>query len=69
MNRNLGFLDRVVRIVLGLFFLSMLFWVGGAVKYAGLIGLVLIATASVSFCPLYAVLGISTREKRPVEKR
>lgn len=63
MIRNLGSLDKAVRIILGLFFLSMLFWVGGPVKYAGLIGLVLIATALIGFCPLYAVLGLSTREK------
>ncbi|HEX2869033.1 MAG TPA: DUF2892 domain-containing protein [Ignavibacteriales bacterium] len=68
MNRNLGSLDRVVRIVLGLFFLSMLFWVAGPARYVGLIGLLLIATSLVSFCPLYAVLGISTREKRPLAK-
>lgn len=59
---NIGGLDRVLRIVVGLaliawFFLdqSTGFW-----HWAKLIGIVPLATGLMSSCPLYSVLGLST---------
>lgn len=60
MNTNVGAFDRVVRVVLGLALLSAVFLLDGSARWLGLIGLVPIVTAAVSFCPLYTVLGIST---------
>lgn len=62
MSLNVGAVDRVIRIVLGLALLSLVF-VGPKTMW-GLIGIVLLATAWVSFCPLYALFGWSTRPKQ-----
>lgn len=67
MRFNVGTPDRIARIVVGavlvlLPYLSGLavfanpFWLGASVA----VGAVLIVTALVRFCPLYAILGLST---------
>jgi hypothetical protein len=58
MKANVGNLDRVARIVLGLGLLSMT--VMGPQTWFGLLGLIPLATATMGFCPLYTVFGIST---------
>lgn len=63
MVRNESNLDRILRAVVGAAILIA--WIAGALSGAwavilGLIGLVLVATAIVGFCPLYRLLGIST---------
>ena len=60
MVANIGSIDRVLRIVLGIGLLSMLVFVDGPSKFWGLIGIVPLATAAMRFCPLYAVLGVRT---------
>ena len=59
MKRNVGKVDRIIRIVLGLAILSQT--VFGLTSLWGLIGLVLIITAFIGHCPAYTVLGINTR--------
>jgi len=61
MSRNVGAVDRVIRVLLGLALLSLMF-VGPKTLW-GLVGLILLATASVSFCPLYSIFGWSTTPK------
>jgi len=58
MTKNIGPIDRVIRIVLGLGLLSLLVLLDGSNKWFGLIGLVPLATAFMSWCPLYSVVGI-----------
>lgn len=58
MTRNIGSVDRVVRVLLGLGLLSMVF-VGPKTMW-GLIGILPLATAWMSFCPLYRLFGLST---------
>ena len=60
MVANVGATDRIVRIVLGVVLLSGYFWLSSGARWLALVGLVLIVTASISFCPLYKVLGINT---------
>ncbi len=60
MNANVGTADRAIRVVLGLALLSAIFVLDGRERWFGLIGLVPLLTAAVSFCPLYTVLGIRT---------
>ncbi|MEI7811554.1 MAG: DUF2892 domain-containing protein [Ignavibacteria bacterium] len=67
MKKNVGKLDSYIRIATGLVLLSMLFWIEGNVRYTGLIGIVLIATAFIRYCPLYTVLGIRTITKKETE--
>ncbi|MCB2058860.1 MAG: DUF2892 domain-containing protein [Novosphingobium sp.] len=57
-NRNLGSIDRVVRIVAGLGLLSLVF-VGPQTPW-GLIGLLPLLTGIIGFCPAYCPLGLST---------
>lgn len=60
MKINVGSVDRVVRVVLGLALLSLLFILDGDVRYIGLIGIIPLATAAMRSCPLYSMLGMST---------
>lgn len=64
---NVGGIDRGVRAVLGLLFLASTLLVSGVWTYVlPLIGVVLLGTASMRFCPAYRLLGISTC---PINKR
>lgn len=58
MTRNIGTVDRIVRLVAGLAILSLVF-VGPRTLW-GLFGLVPLLTAVAGWCPPYAMLGIST---------
>ncbi|UCG78603.1 MAG: DUF2892 domain-containing protein [Nitrospirota bacterium] len=58
MKKNIGKIERVIRIVGGLAIMSLAFW-GPATPWAYL-GVVPLATGLVGWCPPYAALGIST---------
>ena len=60
MTRNVGNVDRIARVVIGLALLSMLFLVEGDMRWFGLLGLVAIGTAGIGWCPAYRLLGIRT---------
>ena len=62
MKKNIGKTDKIIRIILGIAILSQT--VVGFGSLWGLIGLVLIITAVVDFCPAYTLLGINTRNIR-----
>jgi hypothetical protein len=57
MKVNIGNVDRVIRVVVGLVIIAV-----GAYyqSWWGLIGLLPILTASIRFCPVYVPFGIST---------
>lgn len=55
---NVGTVDRVIRLVLGLVLLALVF-VGPKTLW-GLLGLIPIATAVISWCPAYSLLGLRT---------
>lgn len=63
MKVNMGTIDRVARALIGLALIAaaLMHWIG----VWGWIGVVPLATAAVSFCPLYAALGISSRPATP----
>lgn len=63
MKRNIGNVDRTIRIIVGLGLLSLVFILEGNARWWGLIGLVPIATAAMGYCPPYAWMGISTCAK------
>ena len=56
--KNVGSIDRILRIVVGLGLLSLVF-VGPQTPW-GWIGVVPLLTAGIGFCPLYTLLGIRT---------
>lgn len=55
---NVGSIDRALRILIGLFVISLAFW--GPRTVWGWVGVIPLATALVGWCPLYSVLGIRT---------
>ena len=60
MQKNVGSLDKIVRIVAGLGLLSLLFVLDAPMKYLGFIGIVPLFTVLMGWCPLYTLLGINT---------
>lgn len=60
MNKNVGTIDRVVRVVLAAGLFSLFFVLEGNLRFLALIGLVPLLTGAVSFCPLYRLVGMST---------
>ena len=57
---NVGTVDRVIRVVLGLALIAMVF-VGPKTPF-GWIGVVLLLTAGAGFCPIYRIFGWRTCE-------
>ena len=60
MTANVGTVDRVLRVLVGLGLLSLLVLLDGNARWFGLIGLVPLLTAGIRFCPLYTLLGVRT---------
>jgi len=58
MLKNLNSVDRVLRLIVGTGLLSLVFV--GPKTPLGYVGLILIVTSFINFCPIYRVLGIST---------
>ena len=63
MKKNMGSADRVIRVILSVIF-AVLYFTGTVTGTAGLVllvlGAVFLATAFMSWCPLYLPFGIST---------
>lgn len=57
MKANVGKVDKAIRIVLGIIILAAGFYFK---SWWGIIGVIPLFTAFVSWCPLYAVFGFST---------
>lgn len=58
MKTNVGSIDRIARVVIGLLLITLAAM--GSIGVWGWIGIVPLATAAFSFCPLYSVLGLNT---------
>ena len=58
MSTNVGSIDRIARVLIGVLLLTLTAM--GTIGAWGWIGIVPIATAAFSFCPLYTLLGVST---------
>jgi hypothetical protein len=63
MKTNMGGVDRGVRIVIGLALLSLLFLLVGASRWWGLVGVILVGTGLIGWCPAYLPFGINTCKK------
>jgi len=64
MASNIGNLDRILRLIGGLALLSLLFVLPDNARWWGLAGLVPLATVATSWCPGYALFGLSTGPKK-----
>lgn len=66
MTRNMGTLDRMIRLIIAIAiaFLYALGYITAtwAVWLFGIIAAVLLVTSVIGFCPLYTLFGISTNE-------
>jgi hypothetical protein len=60
MTRNVGGIDRILRIVVGLGLLSFAVLSTSDLRWWGLIGIVPLLSAVVGFCPAYTLLGLNT---------
>lgn len=60
MKANVGGIDRVLRVIVGLGLLSLFVILEGNAKYFGLIGVVPLFTAVLGWCPAYTLFGISS---------
>jgi hypothetical protein len=63
MKKNLGSADKVIRILLAALF-AVLYFTGTVTGTIGLVliilGAVFVMTSLLSFCPLYAIVGLNT---------
>ncbi|WP_341706695.1 DUF2892 domain-containing protein [Halopseudomonas sp.] len=61
MQANVGTIDRVLRILVGVLLIALT--LTGTIGLWGWIGVVPLATGAFRFCPLYPLLGINTCRK------
>lgn len=69
MKKNMGSTDKTIRLILAAVFAALFFTgtVSGILGYVLLsLGAIFVLTSLVSFCPIYALVGLSTC---PVETR
>jgi hypothetical protein len=60
MTVNVGGIDRVLRMAVGLALMSLFFVAQGNARAWSLVGLVVLFTGISGFCPLYKLTGINT---------
>jgi hypothetical protein len=58
MKPNVGTIDQALRVAIGL--LLVILAASGVIGLWGYVGLLLIATGAVRFCPAYRLFGLST---------
>jgi uncharacterized integral membrane protein len=66
MKKNMGTIDRIVRILIAVIIAILYFTnqISGTVALLlGVFAVVFVVTSFMSFCPLYLPFGISTRKK------
>ena len=65
-NKNMGTLDRIIRLVIAAV-IAVLYFTGNlsglAAIILGILAVIFVVTSIVSFCPLYVPFGLSTRKK------
>lgn len=72
MTRNMGTVDRMIRMVVAVA-IAILYALGyitatWAVWFFGIIAAVMLVTSIAGFCPLYTIFGISTNEPTPHQR-
>lgn len=65
MKKNVGSVDKVIRIILGVVIITLGIY---NQSWWGLVGLVPLFTAFITWCPVYSLIGVSTDRKIKVEK-
>ena len=62
MKNNVGKVDRVIRIVLGILLVGNVFV--GLTSPIGWIGIILLVTGIFGICPVYSLLGFNTKSAK-----
>ena len=60
MKKNIGTTDKWIRMVAGIVLLALIFVIRSDWRWLGLIGVIMLGTAFLDFCPIYKLFGIST---------
>lgn len=63
MKTNVGTIDRMIRLVLGIIMVVLYFseTITGTLGYVLMaVGIVFVITSMIGFCPLYAIVGLNT---------
>ena len=60
LKQNEGSIDRILRVIVGIALISMVFY--GLKTNWGWVGLIPLITGLVGSCPLYSILGLSTKK-------
>ena len=63
MTRNVGTLERIARLIVGMMILGLYGALEPPLKYITLVGLLPLGSALTGFCPLYATLGWESRTR------
>ena len=66
MKKNVGGIDRMIRIVVGLVLMALA--APGQIGTGGWLGAVVVATGVFSFCGAYTLLGFNTCPMKPEDK-
>lgn len=61
MNKNIGSVDKKVRVAVGV--LLVVLAITGTIGWWGWLGVILIITGSMNYCPAYSLLGVNTSKK------
>jgi hypothetical protein len=70
MKKNLGTIDRTLRVIASIVIGLLLYndTISGTLGIVfGIVAIALLLTGAISFCPLYALLKISTAKKEPTK--
>lgn len=65
MKKNVGKLDRAIRLILGIGLISLVFV--GPQSAWGWIGIIPLITAGISWCPIYRVFGCKTTAREEID--
>lgn len=67
MKKNMGVIDRIVRMVLAVVFVSLIFAgqaQGILAIVLGVLAAIFVVTSVLAFCPAYLLFGLSTRVEK-----
>jgi hypothetical protein len=63
MSKNIGTVDRAIRLIVGIGLLGLYGALEPPMRYLTLLGLIPLGTALLGNCPMYTLFGVSTRSK------
>jgi hypothetical protein len=67
MKKNMGLIDKVIRIIIVITLLVLYFTktIDGSIGIIAIVvSVIFLATSLISFCPLYTIFGINTGKKK-----